>query len=175
MSDDAANFMNFEVGFTDDTLLQTNGSFAETKKLMEKPQKLIGNIFVAPPSKNWVIKSTISIKHELGYAQVVCDFYDDGRVMIANYGSTSKDRHRPDIRCLSFWSQSVGWGRPEPIPALVDADLAFWRLQWETYIVESDYLTKKFGLRNHSYVDDIGENDVDSESEDDLEKEIRKL
>lgn len=149
--EEQGNFLNFEVTFTDSTVLQANGEYEATKKIMEQPVRVVGKIFAEPPSKEWVVNTTISIRHDLGYAQVSCDLYHNGRVIVVSYVSTSKDLHRTDIRCLSHWAQNAGWNIPEPHPGLVDADKDFWRLQWETYIVNSEYMTNKMGTRTGSF------------------------
>jgi len=40
-----------------------------------------------------------------------------------------------------------GWNRPSPISSEIDYAMDFWREAWETGLVDSDYLQKKFGKR----------------------------
>lgn len=169
--DSEPNFMEFEISFTDRTLLETNGEYDLVKQLMEKPQKIVGRIYADIPSKQWVIKSRMTIQHSLGFAAMVCDFYHDGRVIISDYITSVKDVHTPDVRCLSFWAQQSGWRVPEPKPSMIEEWADFWRRQWETYIVNSDYLDRKFGERKPLI---LGDN-ADNEEDPDVEEEIKKL
>lgn len=176
MPNDTPDYMNFEVNFTDITLLEGNGEYEYVKKIMQKPVRIIGEMFAPPPSEKWAIKSNLTITHELGFAQITCDFYDDGRIIIDSYASTSKDTHRPDMRCFSHWAQKSGWKVPEPHQNLIREDQDFWKMQWETFIVESEFLQKRFGDRLHSYVDDnVDQDDIDDDGDDNLEEEIQKL
>ena len=176
MANELPDYLNFEINFTDVTLLEANGEYIHVKRLMEKPVRLVAGIYSPPPSDKWVVKSNVTIIHELGYAQMICDFYHDGRIVIVSYVSTNTEMHRPDIRCLSHWAQQFGWKVPEPHPGLVRTEEDFWKMQWETYIVESDFLTEKHGTRLPSYVDDgTGFDDPDEDDDDHLEEEIQKL
>jgi hypothetical protein len=163
-----SNFFDFEITFNDITLLEANGEYEDVKKLMESPQKFIGKLKESPPSSKWVVKSVLSITHELGYAQLLCDFYYDKKIIILSYASTSNEFHRPDIRCLSHWAQNNGWNVPEPHPLLVREDWDFWKIQWETYIVESEFLKEKVGQRIPQYFE---ENDDNNDEEEDILEE----
>lgn len=170
--DEKYDFMGFEISFTDITLLEANGEYEQVKAIMEKPQKIIGHIYAQIPSKQWVVKSQITVQHALGFAAMVCDFYYDGRIIITDFASSLKDVHTPDLRCLSYWAQKSGWQVPEPKPSLTEVWMDFWRRQWETYIVNSSYLDRKFGERKPIIFGDDADNDDDDES---LEEEIKKL
>jgi hypothetical protein len=166
------DFMDFEINFTDLTLLEANGEYEQTKIIMEKPQKLIGNIYAQIPSKQWVVKSKVTIQHALGFSAMICDFYDSGRIIITDFMPSIKDVHTPDLRCLSYWAQKSGWQVPEPKPSLAEEWMDFWRRQWETYIVNSSYLDHKWGERKPIIFGDEADND---DEEDGLEEEIKKL
>lgn len=165
------DFMDFEISFTDTTMLEANGEYEEVQRLMEAPQPFIDKITVQLPSRSWVLKSKITIQHALGFCGMVCDFYHDGKVIVTSFMPSVRDVHTPDMRCLSFWAQKFGWKVPEPKPSLVDENMEFWRRQWETYIVNSDYLDKKFGERKPYIFGD----DADNEDDDEMEDEIKKL
>lgn len=166
------DFMDFEINFTDLTMLEANGEYEHAKLLMEKPQRVVGHIYAQIPSKQWVLKSKVTIQHALGFSAMVCDFYHDGRIIITDFAPSVKDIHTPDLRCLSFWAQQSGWKVPEPKPSLTEEWMEFWRRQWETYIVNSEYLERKFGQRQPFIFGDDADNDED---DDGMEEEIKKL
>lgn len=169
----------FEINFTDLTLLEANGEYEEVDKIMKKPQKVVGQIYAPIPDDKWVVKSEVTIKHGFGFAQVSCDFYHDGKVIITAFSPSSKDLYCIDIRCLSAWALQYGWKTPEPIYYIVEDWQEFWMLQWETHIIDCDYFDKKIGPRGqdifseeddiHEDADDIDDNlydiriDIDEE------------
>lgn len=159
--------MEFEVNFTDVTMLEANGEYAVTVEIMSKPYKIAGGI-TTEAFKEWVVKSDVTIKHALGFSIVQCDFYHNGKVIITDYKPSSKDIYVPDIRCLTAWAQSYGWSVPEPSPIVIESWKDFWKIQWETYIVNSYELDRKFGERSASTFgedydddDDIYDDDID--------------
>ena len=139
--------MEFEVNFTDLTMLEANGEFDEVHTLMMEDQEIIGGIKSPVQSDKWCVKSNVTILHALGFSTITCDFYHDKKVVIVGYQPSAKDLYCIDIRCLSAWAQAYGWKRPEPLPHIVDAQKDFWVIQWETHVVDSDYLTSKKGER----------------------------
>ena len=173
--------MEFEINFTDRTLLEGNGEFEEVDTLMKKPQEIIGGMLSPVPSDKWTIKSNVTILHGLGFGQVTCDFYSDDKIVITEFAPSAKDLYCVDIRCLTAWAMQYGWQRPEPLPHIVKAWQEFWVLQWETHIIDSEYLDNKLGERGPNlFVDDADEEDVgdaddlppeeDIDMDDDLEK-----
>lgn len=173
MAEEKYDFMSFEIGFSDMTLLEANGEYTEVKRLMDAPQKFLGKMYVEPPNKNWVLKSTITLQHALGFSGMICDFYYDGQIIVTAYSPSVKDVHSPDLRCLTFWAQQNGWKVPEPKPMLVDDWKEFWKRQWETYIINSPYLEKKYGERRAIiFGDDSKEEDDDNDA---FREKIEKL
>ena len=163
--------MEFEINFTDRTMLEANGEYVEAQEIMAKPQKVAGGIMAEVPSKEWVVKSHVTILHAIGFASVRCDFYHDGRVVIIDFKPSAKDIYIPDIRCLTAWAGQYGWQTPQPSPSTVDDWMDFWKMQWETYIVNSDYLDGKFGERSAII---FGKEDEDDDDED-LDKYRKKI
>lgn len=154
--------MEFEIQFTDRTLLETNGEFSKVCKIMEQDALETGASSV---SKEWMVRSNITIMSHFGFALLVCHFYQNGKVYISEYRPSTKDIHNTDIRCLTFWCNQLGWNTPEPLPPLVDSWLLFWKKEWETYIVNSEYLDKKFGKREDRQFDDV-KRDSDDDGDD---------
>jgi len=153
--------MEFEISFTDVTMLEGNGEFNDVSLIMQKPQKQAGGIVVQIPDKEWIIKSTVTIQHDFGFSMAACDFYYDGRIMILEYAPSIKDLYTPDIRCLTAWAHKFGWKVPEPSPSVIRNWKEFWKIQWETYIVDSPYFKEKFGDRQTAYTADYPDDDND--------------
>lgn len=159
--------MEFEIQFTDITLLEADGHYSEVCDLMNRSSP---NSFIKQPSFNeWTISSKCIITSEFGPAQLSLDFYHDGLVVIGDYLPSIKDLHNPDIRCLAFWSHSYGWKRPEPTQAVIDQWFDFWKRQWETSIVSSRIFDSKFGPIEEIVSSQVSEDDGDDLSNLDLE------
>ena len=140
--------MDFEITFTDVTLLESNGEFNGVSEIMQKPIKIAGKIISNPPSKDWNIKSTITIMHSLGFCAFVCDFKSDGSIIVTSHYPSAKDIYIVDARCLSAWANAYGWKTPEPTQSVIDSWREFWNMQWETHIIDSSYLSKIMGDRD---------------------------
>jgi len=166
--------MEFEINFTDLTLLEANGEFEEVNRLMSEPIEMIGGIKSPVPSDKWVVKSTVTISHAMGFGSVICDFYHDGKIIIISYFPSSKDLYSIDIRCLSAWASSYGWKKPEPISYIIDEWKDFWVMQWETHVIDSEFLDRKIGPRGAV---DFMENPPEDEDddEDDLYEDNIKI
>lgn len=154
--------MEFQIQFTDITLLEANGAYEDVCAIIERENIKTG---VHSAKIEWMLRSTVSIMSMFGYCQFICHFYNDGKVMVADYFPSSKDIHNTDLRCLTFWCNEFGWKTPEPLPSVVQTWLPFWKKEWETHIVNSEYLDKRFGFRR-----DLEFADEESqESDDDLD------
>lgn len=134
--------MEFEIQFTDVTMCEGGGKYSEIKDIMKK-QLLKEGI----KSADWTIRSVVIIQHETGMCRMTCEFKFGPLVRICDYQSTSKDIFNDDARCLCAWSNSSGWGIPDVSENAVLDSLEYWKTQWETFIVNSPYLEKRFGKR----------------------------
>jgi hypothetical protein len=149
---------DFELFFSDLTMLESEGEYNLTKKIMESEKKVITitsggkskEIEIEIGPSEWVIKTTLTISSQFGKCNLVLDFYYDGRVYIISYiPSVSGDfAYNPDMRCLSMWCQSNGWKVPQPSESLIKASITFWKKTWKTNIIDSDYLSQRYGERN---------------------------
>lgn len=151
--------MEFEIQFSDITLLEANGSYEKTCEIMAADAEESG---VASHKGEWMIRSKVTVMSPFGFAILICHFYNTGKVYVAEYFPSSKDAHNADIKSLTYWCNEFGWKTPEPLPHVVDSWLAFWKSEWETYIVDSEYLDKKYGYRKEisfSEDEDDDEND----------------
>lgn len=155
--------MEFEIQFTDVTLLEANGVYEKVCAIMRKESL---ETSVANSKKLWMIRSNVTIMSPFGFSLFVCHFYNDGKVYVAEFLPSSKDIHVTDVRCLTYWCNHNGWSTPEPLPALVQNWLPFWKKEWETHIIDSAYLDQRYGCRKEIQFEH--ENEDITEQEDDI-------
>lgn len=153
--------VEFDVQFNDLTMLEANGRFDKVCEIMSSDIAKTGD---EGKKKDWMIRSTVTIMSPFGYVGMICHFYNTGKVYIAEYYPSTRDLHNQDIRFLTYWANEYGWKTPEPLPSVVDAWLPFWKKEWETYIVDSDHLDKKFGVRLDREFDSATSDDNDDNS-----------
>jgi len=148
--------MDFEIQFSDLTLLEANGHFADVCKIMSD----VANKTGAFNNKgDWMIRSKVTILSPFGFAFLICHFYNNGKVYISEYMPSNKDLHNPDIRCLTYWCNEFGWKTPEPLPGVVESWLEFWKAEWDTHIIDSAYLDKRFGERKEMVFEELDEDE----------------
>jgi hypothetical protein len=153
------NRTEFNVNFTDVTLQQSDGDFAEVKHIMESE---------FPYTDYWMLESTLTIDSQFGLAVFYLHFFSDHKVRIMEYApSVGKVYYNPDIGALSEWLQSVGWSVPEPNVFLVKENIEFWKHYWDTLLIDSDFFDKVYGEREHA--DPKWEPQLDNEENEDLD------
>ena len=150
------NNFEFELHFSDLTILEGDGEYAEVKKIMES------GLY---KDATWMLRSDLTIDFPAGSCILILHFYSDGNIYIMDYKSSVSDVfYNPDIPCISMWAQENGWNIPQPHPDLIKTGLDFWKHFWDTRIIDSDYLDQKYGERHIvDYVDD----DIDDDIEED--------
>jgi hypothetical protein len=129
--------IEFEV--SDFTLKETLCNFAKTKELMEKDG-----------SKVWMIPTTVEINTAQGTSEISADFFSDKSVKINSMSTLLNGVsiiYCPDIRYFVGWIQENGWSKPYPHPDLITMQEGIWKHFWETGLVESSQLDKKYGYR----------------------------
>lgn len=135
-----------QIDFSDITLAETNGVFAEVDALMSQEP---------PYSGKWVIRSNVTIMSPSGVGEMIIQCHGDGRVYIIEYNPSIRDVfYNNDIAAISQWCQENGWKIPEPHYDIVETNKSFWKYFWETLLIDSSYLDKLYGQR-----DQIGDND----------------
>jgi hypothetical protein len=117
---------------------ETEGVYSEVQLKMQEDGE-----------KDWVIKSRLAITSDFGECRFLLDFYEDKRVYIIAYiPCPSTDvYYSMDLRCLTQWCQAMGWEIPRPTESLVKENLSLWKHMWNTLLVDSEYLDKRFGIR----------------------------
>ena len=133
----------YDIEFTDLTMIEANGEFEKVNKIMSKE---------FPFSKKWVIRSFVTISSEENVVGSVgnmeLQFHEDRHVYILHYSPSIGDLfYNPDIMVLSMWSQENGWKIPQPHYDLVKNNKEFWKHFYDTLVVDSDYLDKLYGKR----------------------------
>ena len=131
--------MEFDIEFTDVTLVETDGDYKETKTIMK-------NEF--PYNDKWVLRSIVTVASLTGIGIMEIQFYGNGDVYILDYKASIGDLfYNPDIEVISVWAQDNGWNIPQPHQDLVKVNKIFWKHFWETLIIDSDYLDGLYGVR----------------------------
>jgi len=134
------------VEFNDITLIEGNGDYKKICSIMEGEHL-----------PKWMLETSAIItcfqnsngqKIIISEANLKLQFFNDGIVKITSYATIVPDpMFSPDIRYLKSYLTDKGWKRIEPHIYLVDENLMLWKTLWETGMVESDYLEKRFGPR----------------------------
>ena len=155
--------IEFHINFTDVTLQESDGDYAETKRIMESE---------FPHPTDWMLESSVTIDSQFGIASFLLHFFADQGVRIIQYVPSVGDvYYNPDLGALSEWLQAAGWNVPEPTTELVKAKVDFWKHYWETLLIDSSYLDTVFGEREHADPDWTGENAGPDEDEEFIQDE----
>ena len=135
-----------ELIFSDITLLESEGKFDETNKIMEQEMW---------KDHKWMIESGLTVKSETGISEMTLHLYHDKNVIIMDYNSSEGDVfYNPDIQALSAWCQNNGWNVPQPYIDLVINDVDFWKHFWDVQLIDSPYFNEKFGERTTTYIEE---------------------
>jgi hypothetical protein len=133
----------FSITFSDLTMLESEGFFAEAKKLMES--EILSN-------GHWMLETTASLGTQTGSSMFLLHLWDTGDVYIMEYVSDMGNVvYNPDIQCLSVWAQEKGWSVPKVSKDMAIAQLEFWKYHWETMLVDCEHFDEKFGKRETDY------------------------
>jgi hypothetical protein len=154
--------MSYDISFTDNTILEADGHYAKVCEIMKRET-----------STDWMLRSQCQIFSPYGGAVLIVNLYKNGKVYIAEYMPMIRDLRNMDIRFLTHWCAEHGWKTPEPLNPLIDSWKDFWKKQWETFIVDSEYLDNKFGKREDYEMTKIEKDDDEEEEEEqeDIEEE----
>lgn len=151
---------DFELFFDDVTMTEGEGEYLRVKEIMETQEdnggwkydpnlrqyRRKGGDSVA--SDTWCIRTKLTIAHPMGEGYFILNLFHDRKIAIVQYqGNIADASYNPDIRCLTKWSQSAGWKIPEPLPELITESHSFWKKMWETLLIDSEDLDKRYGER----------------------------
>jgi hypothetical protein len=132
--------LEFMIDFSDLTLNEADGDYEKTKAIMEKE---------IPSSKEWVLRSTVTVTSSVGICNMIIQCHADGSVYILEYEPSSVGDlyYNPDIQVISTWAQENGWKIPSPSESLIRSDKAFWKHFWDTLIIDSEFFDRVHGKR----------------------------
>jgi len=148
---DSFEGQQFVLNFSDLTILEFDGEYEEIKKSMEE-ESYVGC--------EWMLRSDATVDFPTNSCFFTLHFYHNKDVYIVDYQSSVSDVfYNSDIPCLSMWVQYKGWSCPKPHPDLIREEMGFWKHFWETRIVDSDYLDKRYGERIIDFSDYIDEDE----------------
>jgi len=132
---------NMRIDFTDITLSEADGKYEDVKELMAEDH---------PNYDEWVLRSDVTILSISGVGSMEIQCHGDGSVYILKYQPSIADVfYNNDIQALSTWAQEKGWKIPQPKYTLVEDSKQFWKHFWDTLVIDSDYLDKLYGKREH--------------------------
>jgi len=148
---------NAEFHFSDPTILESEGDFDETNKIMEAELW---------KEHKWMIETGLMVKSEASFSEMTLHLYYDKNVIIIDYKSSEGDVfYNPDIQSLSIWCREHGWNLPQPYVDLIKTDIDFWKHFWDVCLVDSPYFDEKFGKRTVAY-NDTEENEEEEKEND---------
>lgn len=154
-----AELIEFKLNFSDITIIEAEGVFSRVKSLVEED--------IGP--HNWNVKSDLIVESQFGAGHFELDLRSDKHIYILNYvSSTGNIYYNPDLSALMRWSQNNGWSIPQPHPALIRSNIAFWRQMWETLIIDSDYLDERYGVRKSLDMREIPKSEMEEAEEAEL-------
>ena len=142
---------NLEVNFTDAPLIEARANY-----------KHVQRIFSNEPfgGENWMLESNISILWQTdkdaplpmsGFFEAQVHAFHNGDMVLTSC-SLPHGLSR-DIEIFSAWAQANHWNRPKISDDLIGRNSAQWKYYWDTFLLDSDLFTKKFGEREQNYED----------------------
>lgn len=152
IDDNSFQYDDYVISFSDLTVIEAEGCYYKMDELFK--QDYYGSEF-------WMVETEATIRHDSGAANFKLHLYGDRKMVIKALAlSTSEVHYCPDIPLLSSWAQEEGWEMPEPDPDLVRESEDFWKFFYDTSMVYSRVLEKKYGT-----IDPIGEDfqEIDEE------------
>lgn len=148
--------LEFDMSFSDNTIVEGNGNYENIKKIMSED---FAN------DRGWMLRTRCTLTTTAGISELILHFYSDKKVYIIEYMPSIKDVfYNPDIQCLNLWLQNNGWGIPRPSKDLINSDKGLWKHFWEVYLIDSEYFDQLYGERENIYLN----NDKYEDSDDKL-------
>lgn len=147
-----------DVKFSDNTLIEGKGNYNNIQKIFEEDPV---------PTETWMLESEISIFWRTeddsplpmnGFFQGNIHCFNNGDIVVMDC-NLPKGISR-DIEVFSTWAQMNHWNRPKVHDDFVNSQLIHWKHYWDTYLIDSDLIEKKFGKRESNQFD------IDSDNQD---------
>jgi len=142
-----------DVNFSDVTLLEGKGNYNNIKRIFDRE---------AISTETWMLESHVTILWQTepesplpmsGFFEANIHAFSTGDIVIMNC-MVPRGVSR-DIEVFSAWSQLNHWNRPKIHGDLVNGQLINWKHYWDTYLIDSDTLERKFGERESTqFVED---------------------
>lgn len=129
--------IDFEITFSDITILEADGIYKEVKKIMKGEW---------PHKDDWMVRTTMVIDSLMGRSEMLIHCYNNKDVYIMEYAPSMRDTNL-DIQCLHEWTQQSGWNIPRVHYDLIKSDRVFWKNMWDTLLIDSEYLDNIYGKR----------------------------
>jgi|688.fasta_scaffold203871_3 hypothetical protein len=126
----------YSVSFNNSLVEKCLGKYTRVCKKMQETE---------PFASQWTLQTSFSVVHPVGSFSCVCNLYYNGQVVIYDtQGQVMRAHNINDIRFLKKAVLWLGWNSLTVIPSEIDSSIDFWRRTWETGLIDSDYLEKKY-------------------------------
>lgn len=130
----------YSVSFNSELVEKCLGQYKRVHKKMKETE---------PFASQWVLQTDFSVAHPVGSFTCVCNLYYDGKIVIYDTKGQSMRAHNiNDIRFIKKATLWLGWDSLTVVPSEIDSSIDFWKRCWETGLIDSDYLDKKYMRKN---------------------------
>jgi hypothetical protein len=163
----------FSVKFSDQTMIEGDGVYTKVSAIMDGelepplPQGAFPKIFPHEPKTDWMLPTKAIMYSIHGDSSFMLHFYKTKMVRIMGYEPSSANPYTaPDLGYLTMWCTENGWNIPQPAEPLVKENTEFWRYQFDTLVIDSDYMDRIYGVRKSLSVrDHFQDGPVDEEND----------
>jgi len=134
-----------EINFSDVTMVEGRGNYKNIKRIFnEDPLN----------PETWMLESHMTIMWQTepeaplpmsGFFEANIHAFSNGDITIMSCALPQGVSR--DIEVFSSWAQFNHWNRPKLSNDLVEGQIVQWKHYWDTYLVDSDLLERKFGER----------------------------
>lgn len=129
----------YSISFSHNLVEKCLGQYSRINKKMKETD---------PVAVKWMLETKATIEHPIGSFSFTLHLNYDRNVIIYSTDSNRMQAHNiNDIRFLRKAIVWMGWQNLMVTPSEVDSSLDFWKRCWETGLIESEYLEKKFRKR----------------------------
>jgi hypothetical protein len=129
----------YSVSFSNDLIEKSLGQYSRLIKKMRETDEL---------AEMWVLQTDFEVDHPAGSFVFTTNMYHDGKVVI--FDTKCNRMHGHNINDVIFLRKAImwlGWKELTATPSEIDSSVDFWKKCWETGLIESCYLDRKFKKR----------------------------